>query len=113
MFQDPVVLASRIVAPLKNLVAFRLCLDCSSIKHIAYGADPVDENPLEPVEEALEGWDVDEFAHRIQQELSVSTKLRSIIVSIQGHRTRSPETVTVGETLSLDDDPSDDEEGSG
>lgn len=104
------MLASRIVSPLKNLVEFRFCLDCSSIKRITYGADPAEENPLEPVEEALEGWDVDEFAHRMQRELSVSAKLQSTTVSIQGHRTRSAETFTVGETLSLDDDPGDDED---
>ncbi len=104
------MLASRIVAPLKNLIAFRLCLDCSSIKSLAWGAESVEEHPLEPTEEALVGWDIEEFARRMQQELSASTKLQSIIVSLQGHRTSSPETVTVRAALSLDNDPSDDED---
>lgn len=106
------MLTSRIVAPLQDLVAFRLCLDCSSIKYVAWGAGSVEEVPLEPVEEALVGWDIDEFARRMQQELSAAAKLQSISVSVEGHRTRSLETVTVGATWSLDDDPSDDEDGS-
>ncbi|EIW56513.1 uncharacterized protein TRAVEDRAFT_49341 [Trametes versicolor FP-101664 SS1] len=94
---DPAVLASRIVVPLKNLVAFWLCLDCSWIRYVTYGEEP----PLEPVEEALVGWDMDEFAHRMLQEVGASAKLQSVTVSIQFHRTRSQETVTIGATSSL------------
>lgn len=111
--QDPVVLALRIVAPLKNLVAFRFCLDCTRIRYVSYGAKSAKVPPLEPAEEALVGWDVDDFARRLQQELGASANLQSIIVSLQGHRTRSSETVTVGATLSFDGDPSNDEDGSG
>ncbi|OJT01753.1 hypothetical protein TRAPUB_7809 [Trametes pubescens] len=97
---DPVVLALRIVAPLKHLVGFRLCLDYTWINFLTHRAEAVEGPPLEPAEEALVGWDIDDFAHRMQQKLSASTNLRSIIVSLQGHRTRSPETVTVGDIVS-------------
>lgn len=106
------MLASRIVAPLKNLVTFSLCIDCSNI-YDGHRARSVKVAPLEPTEEVLVGWDIDGFAHLMQQELSVAAKLQSITVSIQGHRTRRPETTTIGATFFLDDDPSGDEDGSG
>lgn len=52
---------------------------------------------LVPMEEALVDWDLDAYAHRIQDEAGGSaTALRSISVSLSDHRTLEDTTVTLG-----------------
>lgn len=70
-------------------------------------------DPLERHEQDLAGWDIDDYAHRIQYEAGTSPELRSISVSLTGHRTRAPETVTLGAKWPFQDSSSDDEDGEG
>ncbi|KAL1943172.1 hypothetical protein VTO73DRAFT_4247 [Trametes versicolor] len=100
-----------IVRPLKDLVSFKLCFDCSSIKRDRYGMKTRQNDPLERHEQDLADWDIDDYAHRIEYE--ASTKLQSISVSLKGHRTRAAETVTLGPKWSFKDNSSDDEDDEG
>lgn len=107
--QDSIILS--IVRPLKDLVSFKLCFDCSSIKRDGYGMKTRQNDPLERHEQDLADWDIDDYAHRIEYE--ASTKLQSISVSLKGHRTRAAETVTLGAKWSIKDNSSDDEDEGG
>ncbi|OJT15682.1 hypothetical protein TRAPUB_5060 [Trametes pubescens] len=66
------------------------------------------EPPLpesDPIEEVLEGWDVDAYAHRIQDKIgAVSPALRSVTVGLWHHRTRGNCQVTLGLTYESFDD---------
>ncbi len=89
---------SHVIKPLRSLVAVRIAIDLSWYfagrgQTLSAEGEPL----LVPIEEVLLEWDLDAYAHRIQDEVGVSaTALRSISVSLWNHRTRKNTTVTLG-----------------
>lgn len=91
---------AHIIKPLRaTLVAVTIELDLSWCPVLGnYGPHSPSGDP----EAMLEGWDVDAYAHRIQDEMgAVSDVLQSVTVALSNHRTRGEDCRV---TLASDDD---------